>query len=81
MKGQSDKQLILAIAYSADKNQYSFDIPQGMSLQEVAFAVSALARCLKRDKVIETEQIFVDLVNKYLNDPQYNEVSYDESDS
>ena len=52
-----------------------------MSLQEVAFAVSALARCLKRDKVIETEQIFVDLVNKYLNDPQYNEVSYDESDS
>lgn len=81
MERQSDKQLILAIAYSADKNQYSFDIPRGMSLQEVAFAVSALAKCLKRDKVIETEQMFVDLVNKYLNDPQYNEVSYDESDN
>lgn len=81
MEGQSDKQLILAIAYSADKNQYSFDIPQGMSLQEVAFAVAALAKCLKRDNVIETEQIFIDLVNKYLNDPQYNEVTYNEFDS
>ena len=81
MEEQNDKQLILAIAYSADKNQYSFDIPQGMSLQEVAFAVAALTKCLKRDNVIETEQIFIDLVNKYLNDPQYNEVTYNEFDS
>ena len=81
MEQQDDKQLVLAIAYSTEKNVYSFDIPQGMSLQEVAFAVSALAKCLKRDGVIETEQIFVDLINKYLNDPQYNEVTYDESNN
>ena len=81
MEEQNGKQLILAIAYSTNKNQYSFDIPSGMSLQEVAFAVAALAKCLKRDNVIETEQLFVDLVTKYLNDPQYNEVEYNESDS
>lgn len=74
MEEQSNKHLILAIAYDSDKNQYSFDIPSGMSLQEVAFSIAALTKCLTRDQVIETEQLFIDLVNKYLTDPQYNEV-------
>lgn len=74
---QDSKHLVLAVAYDSENNQYSFDIPQGMSLQEVAFAVAALAKCLKRDQIIETEQLFVDLINKYLTDPQYNEVEYE----
>lgn len=76
---QNDNKLpILTIAYDNDKNQYTFNIPQGMSLQEVAFAIAALIKCLVRESVIKDDRVFIDFINKYLTDPQYNEVKPNE---
>ena len=78
MEQTNNLQSILTIAYDNDKNQYTFNIPQGMSLQEVAFAIAALIKCLVRESVIKDNQVFVDFINKYLTDPQYSEVKPDE---
>lgn len=69
-----EKKLIVGVAFNEANNTYSVDIAQGGSVNEVAFAVSVVIKCLVRDGVIENNEYFTDLVNKYLTDPQFNEV-------
>lgn len=69
-----DKKLLLAVAFSEANNSYIVDIAQGSSVAETAFGVSVIARCLVRDGIIKETKEFVDLVNKYLGDPQFTEV-------
>lgn len=69
-----DKKLILAVAFSEEENTYSVDIPAGSSVPETAFAMAVVIKCLMRDSVVEKSTDVTDLINKYLEDPQYQEV-------
>lgn len=69
-----DKKLLLAVAFSEENNTYSVDIPAGSSVAETAFGMAVVIKCLIRDGVVEKSTDVTDLVNKYLEDPQYQEV-------
>ena len=69
-----NKKLLIAVAFNAENNTYSVDIPQGSSVNETAFAVTVTIKCVVRDGIIENSKYFIDLIDKYLNDPQYAEV-------
>ena len=70
-----NKKLILAVAFDDDANTYTVDIPAGSSVQETAFAMAIVIKCLIRDGVIEKASDVTSLVDKYVNDPQYQEVN------
>lgn len=69
-----DKKILLAVAFSDENNTYSVDIPAGSSVPETAFAMSVVIKCLMRDGIVEKPSEVTDLINKYLEDPQYQEV-------
>ena len=69
----SERKLLVAVAFNEADNTYIVDIPKGMSANEVAFGVHVIARCFERDNVMSAKD-FVALVNKYLGDEQYSEV-------
>lgn len=71
---QEERKLLLAVAFQESTSSYIVDIAQGSSVGETAFAVSVIARCLVRDGIINETKEFVELVNKYLGDPQFAEV-------
>ena len=75
---EDDKRLLLAVAFSESKNQYSIDIPQGSSVAETAFVMSVVIKCLIRDGIIEKSTDVTDLINKYLTDSQFEEIKGDE---
>lgn len=70
---KEERKLVLAVATSG--NNYYVDIPAGSNVAETAFAVHCVIRMLVRDGIIPDNKTFLDLVNKYLGDTQYNEVS------
>ena len=71
------KHLIVAIAFNETQGTYEMNIPQGSNVPEVAFGIAALCKCLVRDKVIEKPNDFINLIKKYVHDPQYGEVTDD----
>lgn len=71
---QEERKLLLAVAFQESTSSYIVDIAQGSSVGETAFAVSVIARCLVRDGIIKETKEFVELINKYLGDPQFAEV-------
>lgn len=70
----TERKIILAVAFDESKNQYIVDIPAGSSVPESAFAMSIVIKCLIKDGVIEKSEDVTDLIEKYLTDPQYQEV-------
>lgn len=73
MKEEHDVKTILTITTEDDK--YTFSADEGVSVAELAFVISALIRVLVRDGHIKSNEEFLDLVNRYLTDPQYEEVN------
>ena len=69
-----DKRILLAVAFSDSKETYSVDIPAGSSVPETAFAMSVVIKCLIRDGIVEKVSDVTDLIKKYIEDPQYQEV-------
>ena len=69
---------LLKISFDDEGDKYDIHIPQGSSVQETAFGVAAMIRCLVRDKIIKNDVEFLELLAKYLDDPQYDEVKKDE---
>lgn len=74
MEEQNNKVLMLAVAFDESKNTYSVDIPQGSSLNEVAFNMAVVIRCLLKDGIIKDSKEVTDLIIKYCTDGQYEEV-------
>lgn len=74
MEEQDTKHLIVAIGFNESKNVYEVNIPQGSNVPEVAFGIAAMVKCLVRDKVIEKPKEFIDMIKKYVYDPQYGEI-------
>ena len=65
---------ILSISTDDENGSYQIRIPEGSNVAETMFAISAMIRCLVRDGVIDDAKIATDLLNKYLNDSQYDEI-------
>lgn len=67
------KKLIKKIVFDDEKNSYEVSSDTGTSVPEIIFAMSVSAKCLIRDGYLTKEQ-FDTLLNKYMTDPQYDEV-------
>lgn len=74
MDEQNNKVLMLAVALDTDKNVYSVDIPQGSTINEVAFNMAVVIRCMVKDGVVKDAKEMTDLIIKYSTDSQYEEV-------
>jgi hypothetical protein len=66
--------LILEITFNEESGNYNLKAGKGMSVNEVMFGVAALIKCLVRDGVVEDKNAPVEMLNRYLNDPQYDEL-------
>ena len=72
-----DKVILMAVAFSESKNSYIVDLAKGSNVAETAFAMSVVIKCLIKDGIIKSSADVTDLIDKYLNDPQYEEVKDD----
>ena len=72
-----DKVILMAVAFSESKNSYIVDLAKGSNVAETAFAMSVVIKCLMKDGIIKSPEDVTDLIDKYLNDPQYEEVKDD----
>ena len=77
-KNDENKILLMAVAFDKTKNTYSVDLAKGSNVAETAFSMAVVIKCLIRDGIIKEAKDVTDLINKYLDDPQYNEVKKDE---
>ena len=77
-KKDENKILLMAVAFHQTKNTYSVDLAKGSNVAETAFSMAVVIKCLIRDGIIKEAKDVTDLINKYLDDPQYNEVKKDE---
>lgn len=69
---------ILSISTDSDTGEYGISVAEGSNVPETMFAVAAMIRCFVRDGIIENAEVATDMLNKYLNDSQYDEVEDDE---
>lgn len=77
-KKDENKILLMAVAFDQTNNTYSVDLAKGSNVAETAFSMAVVIKCLIRDGIIKDATDVTDLINKYLEDPQYNEVKKDE---
>lgn len=77
-KKDENKILLMAVAFDQTKNTYSVDLAKGSNVAETAFSMAVVIKCLIRDGIIKEAKDVTNLINKYLDDPQYNEVKKDE---
>lgn len=68
---------LVSVAFDTVNGTYRVRLPKGSSVNETAFAVSVVIRCLLRDKVIDKASDFTDKIKSYLDDPQWQEVAED----
>lgn len=69
-----DRVILMAVAFSESKNSYIVDLAKGSNVAETAFAMSVVIKCLMKDGIIKSPADVTDLIDKYLNDPQYKEL-------
>lgn len=67
---------LLKVSVSPDGKQYNIELAQGSTVPETAFCMMTVIKSLVKAEYCTTEE-FVDLLNKYLSDPQYDEVEED----
>ena len=72
-----DRVILMAVAFSESKNSYIVDLAKGSNVAETAFAMSVVIKCLMKDGIIKSPTDVTDLIDKFLNDPQYEEVEDD----
>lgn len=74
MNEPSSKVPMLTVSLDIDKNIYQVDVPKGSTVNEIAFNMAVVIRCLLKDNVIKDVTEMTDLVIKYCTDGQYDEV-------
>ena len=74
MNKPNSKVSMLTVSLDIDKNIYQVDVPKGSTINEIAFNMAVVIRCLLKDKVIKDVTEMTDLVIKYCTDGQYDEV-------
>lgn len=74
MNEPNSKIPMLTVSLDIDKNIYQVDVPKGSTINEIAFNMAVVIRCLLKDGVIKDVKEITDLVIKYCTDGQYDEV-------
>lgn len=74
MNEPNSKVPMLTVSLDIDKNIYQVDVPKGSTVNEIAFNMAVVIRCLLKDGVIKDIKEMTDLVIKYCTDGQYDEV-------
>ncbi len=72
-----NQKIVLAVTYDITTDTYTIGTCQGSSVAEMAFAVMVIAKTLERDKHIKNTNEFMNKVQQYIDDPQFEEVSHD----
>ena len=66
---------LIYVGFDDSNNTYNVVLGQGSSVPETAFGVAVIIKSLINNNIIDKPEQFIDLVNKYVRDPMYNEVS------
>lgn len=69
---------ILQYGVISDENGYQVYTYPGMTVAEMAFNVMVTIRLLEDGGYLKEKDEFIELINKYYNDPQYKPVEKDE---
>lgn len=69
-----DNKEIITVSTSDDGKNYNIKIPCGTSVNEVMFGVAVAIKCFVRDGVIDNAKIATDMLDRYLNDTQFDEI-------
>ena len=72
-----DKVTLMSVAFSESTCSYIVDLAKGSNVAETAFAMSVVIKCLMKDGIIKSPKDVTDLIDKFFNDPQYEEVEDD----
>lgn len=75
-----EEKVMLKVCISDDGTQYRVYAPSGSSVPETAFCMAVVIKCMQRDGVIQNTDDVLELIKKYLDDPQYQEVEANETD-
>lgn len=70
----SNSKILLAVGFNDEANQYTIDIASGSNVAETAFCMTVVIKCLLKDNYIDSPNDVLDLIKKYLDDPQYDEI-------
>lgn len=68
---------LLSVSFNENTGMYTVNLAKGSNLAETAFAVTVLLKCLVKDGIVETSDVVLELIKKYLSDPQFDEVKED----
>ena len=68
------KQELITVSFDHDTGKYNISLGKGSNVPETAFAITVVIKCLLKDGYIKDKSEILDLINKYLTDPQYEEV-------
>ena len=69
-----NEKLIFAVGFDDNTGEYKVNIPAGATINEVVFAFAVVTKCLARDGIVDNVAQIVELLNRYLTDPQYDEL-------
>lgn len=75
-----NKKVLMQVSFDEDNGNYSVMLGEGSSVPETAFSMAVVIKCLIKDGYLENKSEIMTLVNKYLDDPQYNELEEKEND-
>ncbi len=65
---------ILSVNFDEETGNYNVIIPTGSNMAETAFAMSVIIKCFVKDKIIDNASIITNLIERYLTDPQFDEL-------
>ena len=68
---------VLHVETNFETSIYTVKADEGTSVNEMAFATMVVIRSLIKGGYIKNKHEFIQLVHKYFNDPQYEEVILD----
>ena len=69
---------LLKIEYDNEMSVYKYTCPQNVNVNEIIFSIAGLIKCFNRDGVLKIEEC-TELLQKYLTDPQYDELKKEEN--
>lgn len=70
---EETKKLLMSVSFDEVNDCYEVTIPQGSNALECVFGMAVIVKLFERDGLMTKDETLSNL-NKYLNDPQYNEL-------
>ena len=75
---QEERVTMLSVDFDHVKNMYFVNLRKGSNVAETAFCMSIIIKCLLKDNIVDNVSVVLDSINKYLTDPQYEELTDDQ---